>query len=98
MRWQRNFPNGEQTKMEISPVIAVRIAPMVRSRVTDLGLTDVYEVERSSRTGDETYSPSASKAASGFEDDDDNFEDLDTDPDTELNVRLAGNGQISRFA
>jgi len=53
--------------MEISPISVVRIAPMVRSKQTDLGLTDVFEIERSSRNGDETYSPSDNKAASGSE-------------------------------
>jgi hypothetical protein len=84
--------------MEIGPVNAVRIAPMVRSREADLGLTDVYEIERSFRIGDETYTPSGSKAASGFEDDDDNFDDLDADTDVESKVRPGRNSQISRFA
>jgi hypothetical protein len=97
MRWQGKFPNGG-AKMEIGPVNAVRIAPMVRSRESDLGLTDVYEIERPSRIGDETYTPSGSKAASGFEDDDDNFDDLDADADGESKARAFRNGQISRFA
>jgi hypothetical protein len=54
--------------MEISPVASVRLAPMTRSRVTDLGLTDIYEIEPSTRSADETYTPHNSKAASGFED------------------------------
>jgi hypothetical protein len=58
-----------ETKMEIAPVASVRLAPMLRTRDTDLGLTDIYEVERSTRSGDETYTPHNSKAASGFEDD-----------------------------
>jgi len=53
--------------MEISPIAAIRIAPTFRSRETDLGLTDVFEIENSSRTGDETYSPSGGKAAGGSE-------------------------------
>ena len=81
--------------MEISPVAGVRIAPMIQSKVTDLGLTDVYEIERSSRTGDETYSPSGTKAASGFEDDEDKNEDLE---DAEPKTQPDGSGQISRFA
>lgn len=84
--------------MEIGPVASVRIAPTARIRVSDLGLTDVYEVERSSRTGDETYSPSATKAASGFEDDEDKYEELEDDLDSEPRVRTAGIGKISRFA
>ena len=61
--------------MEIAPVASVRLAPMIRSKVTDLGLTDVYEIERTTRSGDETYSPSSSKAASGFEDEENNFDE-----------------------
>ena len=55
--------------MEISPVAAVRIVPTVRPKEADLGLPGIFEIEYSSRTGDETYSPSAAKAASGYEDD-----------------------------
>ncbi|MGA2351015.1 MAG: hypothetical protein ABSF70_11315 [Terracidiphilus sp.] len=69
--------------MEISPVTGVRIAPMIRPKEAFLGLTDVYEVERSSRTGDETYSPSGSKAASGYEEDEDKFDDPDAEADAE---------------
>jgi hypothetical protein len=61
--------------MEISPVSGVRIAPMVKSRETDLGMPGVFEVEYSSRTGDETYSPSSAKAASGAEEDEDDEEE-----------------------
>jgi hypothetical protein len=61
--------------MEIGPVSGVRIAPAARPKESLLGLTDVYEVERSSRTGDETYSPGGAKAATGFEDDENKAED-----------------------
>lgn len=98
MRRQEEFQDWDQTHMEISPVANVRIAPMVRPREDDLGLTDVYEVERSSRCGDETYSPSVAKAASGFEDDEDTFDELEDDPEAEPRVRSTGNGKISRFA
>jgi hypothetical protein len=72
--------------MEIGPVTGVRIAPMIRSRVTDLGLTDVYEIERSTRTGDETYSPSGARSASGYEEDEDKYGDPE---DTELKAQNA---------
>jgi hypothetical protein len=98
MRRQGEFQNLEQANMEISPVAGVRIAPMVRPREADLGLTDVYEVERSSRCGDETYSPSVTKAASGFEDDEDTFDELEDGLEAEPRARPAGNGKISRFA
>ncbi|MFZ1083492.1 MAG: hypothetical protein WAN35_00855 [Terracidiphilus sp.] len=75
--------------MEIAPVASVRLAPMVRSKVTDLGLTDIYEVERSSRSADETYTPHNSKAASGFED------DAFSEPEDEENAARRGeNGVI----
>jgi len=95
---QGEFLNRERANMEISPVAGVRIAPMVRPKEADLGLTDVYEVERLSRTGDETYSPSVTKAASGFEDDEDTFDELEDDLEAEPRVRSTGNGKISRFA
>jgi hypothetical protein len=69
-----------QTKMEIGPVTNVRIVPMVKSRETDLGMTDVDDVERLSRVGDETYTPSNAKGGTGFEDDvDDRYEEEDID-------------------
>ena len=84
--------------MEIGPVAGVRIVPMVRHKEADLGLTDVYEVERSTRNGDEIYIPSSTKAASGFEDDEDQYEELEEELDAELKVRPPGNSKISRFA
>lgn len=84
--------------MEIGPVTAIRIASSVRHREADLGLTNVYEVERSTRNGDETYIPSAAKAASGFEEDEDKFDDIEDDPDAEPRVRPAGTSSINRFA
>jgi len=84
--------------MEIGPVAGVRIAPMVRPREADLGLTDVYEVERSSRTGDETYSPSTTNATSGFDDDEDTFDELEDDLGAEPRPLSIRNGKISRFA
>ena len=84
--------------MEIGPVTSVRISPMVRPIDADLGMTDVKEVERTTRTGDEIYIPSGTKATSGFEDDEDKYDELEDDLDAELKVRPAGNGKISRFA
>jgi hypothetical protein len=87
--------------MEISPIPGIRIAPTVRFKETDLGLTDVYEIERSTRTGDETYTPSGSKAATGCEDDEDKYDDLDDlgeGDETEHKALLAEESQISRFA
>jgi hypothetical protein len=92
--------------MEISPVANVRITPMVRSKATDLGLTDVYDVDRSSRIGDETYSPEGAKPVAGdyegdSEDIDDNegrYEDVEDSDDTEPEVQPAKSGQIDYIA
>jgi hypothetical protein len=91
--------------MEISPVAAVRLMPTPRTKETDLGLTDVYEIERSSRTGDETYTPSGSKAATGGEEDEDQLDEFDDgpldefdEPEAEVKPIIAGESQISRFA
>ncbi len=81
--------------MEISPVSGVRIAPMIRSKVTDLGLTDVYETERSTRSGDETYTPSVARAASGFEEDEDKFDELE---EAEARAQRADEPQINVLA
>jgi len=91
-------PYWEHANMEISPLAGVSIAPMVKPRDADLGLTDVYEVERSSPTGDATYSPSATKAASGFEDDEDALGELEDDLDPESRPLSSRNGKISRYA
>jgi len=84
--------------MEIGPVTSVRITPMVRPREADLGMTDVYEAERTTQTGDEIYIPSAAKAASGIQDEEDKSEDLEEDIDEESSVRPTGTSKISRFA
>jgi hypothetical protein len=54
--------------MEIGPVSDVRLAPVIRSRESDLGLKDVDEIERRASIDDETYSPGSAKAAAGFDD------------------------------
>ena len=81
--------------MEISPVAGVRIPPMIRSKVTDLGLTDVYEPERSTRTGDETYTPSVARATSGFDEDEEKNDEVE---EAEAKALLAEKRQIDFVA
>jgi hypothetical protein len=83
--------------MEISPVAGVRIAPMIRSRETDLGLTDVYEVERLSRTGDETYTPSRARAEASL-DDEDMSDDFANGPESQDRELTTGAIQIDYIA
>jgi hypothetical protein len=84
--------------MEIGPVTAIRMAPMVKPRSADLGLTDVYEIEHSTRTGDETYFHSGPKAASGFEEDEDKYDDQVDDIDREARAHSGTSVRINRFA
>jgi hypothetical protein len=97
--------------MEIGPVADVRIAPMIRSKETDLGLRDVDEIERTARIGDETYSPNGIKAAAGFDDENDQSDDeadeadegneaddLEDSPEAVPQVKATTNGKIDYFA
>ena len=77
--------------MEIAPVASVRLTPMLCSKARDLGLTDIYEVESTSRSGDETYTPDNSEAASGFED------DAFSEPDEESEAQDSGPIKINCF-
>jgi len=94
--------------MEIGPVTSVRIVPMVKSRETDLGMTDVDDVDRLSRVGDETYTPSDAKSETGFEDDEedkyeeedlsDDLEEDEEDTEAKPTASPAGNSQINYVA
>ena len=86
--------------MEIGPVSGIRLVPAIRPRESLLGLTDVYEVDRTSLTGDETYTPQGAKAASGYEEDEDTYnaekdDELDDEPNLPLRVRAVANGPIN---
>lgn len=84
--------------MEIGPVASVRITPTIKPREADLGMTDVYETEHTTRTRDEIYIPSGTRAASGFEEDEDKYEELEESLDEESKVRPAGIIKINRLA
>jgi hypothetical protein len=88
----------EQEIMEISPIINLTRLPLSRPLVADLGLPPMERIENSSRTGDETYSPSEGRSA---DDSDDTPEELDADEELELKAQLT-NGreekQINFFA
>jgi hypothetical protein len=97
----------EQTKMEISPIPGIRNQPTIRPKETFLGLPEVFEVEYSSRTGDETYSPAGTGPGSGYEEDEfteeeDELEDREDEPEAEPETRpktaATGNGPVNYFA
>ncbi len=84
--------------MNISPVDGVRIAPMVRPKEADLGVMDIYQTERTSRSRDEHNRPPATKVATGFEDENDEYEDLEEDSGAERKAQPTGKGKINFFA
>lgn len=88
--------------MEISPISAIRLAPMMRSKQTDRGLPEVFEIESSARSGDETYSSDGNGTPSGFEDEQDaeTGEELDSETAVEQRAEKAPDdgGEISFFA
>lgn len=85
--------------MNISPVDSVRIAPMVRPKDASLGVTDVYQTERTARSRDEHTPPPAAKVATGFEDENDEYEDLEEeDSEAERKVQPPAQGNVNYFA
>jgi hypothetical protein len=92
--------------MEISPITGIRNQPTVSRKETVLELPGVFEIEHSSRTGDETYSPSGGKPSGGYEDDEDEgeedvYEHLEEDPKLAPSGQAALSGQarpVSYFA
>jgi hypothetical protein len=84
--------------MEISPVGGVSLAPMVKYRDTDLGMTDVFEIDKTERTGDDAYSSNGSKAGGGFEEDEENSDSQEDDADLNPDVPSSGSGQINYTA
>jgi hypothetical protein len=56
--------------MEISPICGIRGLPIVKTPPANPELTAVFDIESSSRTGDETYSSSNSNVSGGQDTDD----------------------------
>jgi len=64
--------------MEISPIPGIRALPAVKAPPAALGVSPLFDIENSGRTGDETYTPQPAKAAGGREDE---FDDPTDDPE-----------------
>lgn len=79
---------------------------MIRPKETFLGLPGIFEIEYSSRTSDETYSPSSARAAGGFEDDEEENEEDVYEPADDAEepqprgktARRSDDGPVSYFA
>jgi hypothetical protein len=70
--------------MGISPIVNLTPLPPVRPLAADLGLPPMERIENSSRTGDETYSPSEGRSA---DDSEDAPEELETEEELELKAQ-----------
>jgi hypothetical protein len=88
----------EQAIMGISPIVNLTPLPPSRPLEADIGLPPMERIKNSSRTGDETYSPSEGRSA---DDSEEAPEELETEEELELRAQLT-NGreekQINFFA
>lgn len=62
--------------MEISPIAGVRVLPLMKIQRPESEVSAIFDIENSSKAGDDTYSGSGRKAAGGQDEDDldDDFE------------------------
>ena len=61
--------------MEISPIPGIRSMPVVKVPPADSDLSRVFDIENSSKPGDDTYSGSGKKSAGGQDDETENLEE-----------------------
>ena len=89
--------------MEISPITGIRALPVVKAQPIDSELPAVFDIEHTARIGDETYTPSRDKSASGAEEDEaddeiENLADLDEADSAEPVQQPSAGKAISFFA
>jgi hypothetical protein len=84
--------------MEISPIAGIRAMPVVKVPPADSGLSKVFDIENSSKPGDDSYSGNGKKAAGG---EDDEAEELEAGIDNESPSQpdqVSSTTQINYFA
>jgi hypothetical protein len=87
--------------MEISPISGIRAIPVAKVPPSESDLSRVFDIENSSKPGDDTYSGSGKKAAGGEDDEPEDNVEPEESADDEPAVPSAGNGdstQINFFA
>jgi hypothetical protein len=86
--------------MGITPITNLTELPLPRSVASELEPLPMARVENTSRTGDETYSPSNGKSARGSEDNEseDQLDDLPDDTETESTTPPAAKNQSSQIS
>ena len=84
--------------MEISPIAGIRAMPVVKVPPADSDLSRVFDIENSSKPGDDSYSGNGKKSAGGEDDETGEPEEI---VESEPAVQPAENGhgtQINFFA
>ncbi|MBM3511776.1 MAG: hypothetical protein FJX61_16815 [Alphaproteobacteria bacterium] len=82
--------------MEISPVAGIRVMPVVKTPPADSELSAFFDIEATARSGDDTYSRGAKKAAGAEEDEpEERGEELEAKPTAEPKHDSGG---VSYFA
>jgi hypothetical protein len=61
--------------MEISPIPGIRSMPVVKAPPVYSDLSRVFDIENSSKPGDDTYSGSGKKSSGGQDDENENLEE-----------------------
>jgi len=80
--------------MEISPIAGIRAMPVVKVPPAESGLSKVFDIENSSKPGDDSYSGSGKKAAGG---EDDEAADLEEGLEAEPSAQSAQSGQATQI-
>ena len=80
--------------MEISPIAGIRAMPVMKVPPANSGLSKVFDIENSSKPGDDSYSGSGKKAAGGREDDE--GDELEQGVEGESAVQVAENGRVAQ--
>jgi hypothetical protein len=60
--------------MEISPITGIRALPVLRTPPADSDISRVFDIENSSKPGDDSYSGSGKKSAGGQDDEEEAIE------------------------
>jgi len=80
-------------EMEISPIAGIRAMPVMKVPPANSGLSKVFDIENSSKPGDDSYSGSGKKAAGG---EDDEGNELEQGVEGESAVQVAENGRVAQ--
>ena len=84
--------------MGISPIAGIRAMPVVKIPPKESGLSKVFDVENSSRPGDDSYSGNGKKASGGQDDEAEELESAAEDESGEQAEEPAQGTQVNYFA